>query len=187
MLKVFRSRANKVHSVLAYIEAYLFALYNKANSPKLSPGAYFFTNFYSSLIFLKQSNSPESTTYKKSPSSPYLIIQSFGLFINIFKILIGFNFHSINYNLFFFNFKCCKHKCLIQTIWYLQFLIICLFNEFRDIILWFYKSNYKYFSLIVSTKYFCGNWSSLFSLCRCSFRNFNHFFIIASIWRYLSL
>jgi len=76
--------------------AALGALYNKANSPKASPLTYVFNNFSSPSIFLKQSNSPESTKYKQSPSSPYLITVSStaNFFSSIAPTTIDYSFSS---------------------------------------------------------------------------------------------
>ena len=61
-----------MESVLALIVAALGALYNKANSPKDSPGLYVFRYVGGSpaLKTFSQSNSPLSTKYKTLPSSP---------------------------------------------------------------------------------------------------------------------
>lgn len=80
-MKVSLSRLHRMQLVLDFIVAALHALYNKASSPKESPAKYVLTNFgfSPSLNFLKQSNSPSSTTNRQSPISPCLITKSLGL------------------------------------------------------------------------------------------------------------
>jgi len=71
--------------------AALGQLYNSANSPKVSPGWYTFSFFYSSPIVLKQSRVPSSITNKTSPLSPYLITVSPALkFISFIASIITF-------------------------------------------------------------------------------------------------
>ena len=63
LLKHSLSKAQQVLSVFALIVAALGALYNKANSPKDSPGLYVlrYVGFSPGLNTFSQSNSPIST------------------------------------------------------------------------------------------------------------------------------
>ena len=73
------------------IEAALGALYNKASSPKTSPGIYFLSNVGSYYPFMHD-RLPDSTTYRQSTLSPYLITTSpfFSIFFSCIASIIMF-------------------------------------------------------------------------------------------------
>lgn len=76
-LKVCRSKLHSTQSLSALMLAALGALYKSASSPKAEPLSYLTKKTSFPSIFLEHSNSPDSTIYKSSPSSPYLIINLF--------------------------------------------------------------------------------------------------------------
>ena len=75
LLKHSLSKAHNTASVLALIVAARGALYNKANSPKDSPGTYVFkyVGVSPDLKTFSQVSSPESTKYNTSPYDKLLL------------------------------------------------------------------------------------------------------------------